>query len=242
MLRFSIVLSNIGIFILMSKSVKNYRVNPNQFIKVNSKSIAYLLGLIWADGYVLSDNKRQRISIEMVKEDLKKLKPIFLSIGKWSVNCRNRQNKKPQMCIHTNNKILADFLIENDYTSKSNSPATKILNRIPKKFQSYWFRGLIDGDGCFYINKKRSMHQFNVSSSYNQDWCYMEDIFKKLKISYKIVKRKCLQRGKINKSSFVRITNKKDIVKFGNYIYNNYSKDKIGLLRKYKKFLSIKES
>ena len=94
---------------------------------------------------------------------------------------------------------------------------------------------MFDGDGCFYYNEKNNSKQFVLTSTYEQDWGYFESLCNRLEIKYKINRI-------INKKSsysIVRITNKSGINKLGSYIYNNFECDKIGLTRKYDKFISI---
>jgi hypothetical protein len=222
-----------------TKTSKDYHVNPDQFINISTPEVSYILGLLWADGYVVSKNHTQRISIECQRDDLEKLAFIFTKTGTWAMRFRKRKNRKEQMQIDTNNKKLVEFLITNDYHVKSGNSADKILSNIPDNLKHFWFRGLIDGDGCFYINDKNYCTQFSVAGPYEQDWSYIENILKSMNINYGISRRKQLQHGKINKSSVIRLTNKTDIVKFGKYIYQNYEIDKIGLNRKYEKFQNI---
>jgi len=224
------------------KTYDQYAVNPDKFLNVNTSEVAYLLGLIWADGWVYCNGYQNNISLEMVTDDIKHLRRIFLMTGTWTESCRTRKNRRQQSRISTNNKIIAQFLLNNDYKSKSEMAATKILSKIPENLICYWFRGLVDGDGCFYINKKNKCYQFSIASSYDQDWSFVEELFIRFNICYSIQRRQQVQHGKIHKSSIIRITNKTDISKFGNYIYTNYPVDKIGLERKYKKYIKINDA
>lgn len=45
-----------------------------------------------------------------------------------------------------------------------------------------------------------------------------------------------------NKSSSIRIENKSGIVKLGNYIYDDFKDNNIGLARKYNKFIDIRNA
>lgn len=218
-----------------------YKVNPSQFIDIISPEVAYILGIIWADGNIYKKGYQNRIVISCKSEDLDLLKNIFLNTGKWAMSYHTQENRKKQLTIGTSNKKLTNFLIENDYLAKSIKSADKILSRIPENIKHYWFRGLVDGDGCFYINKPRYLRQFSVTAPYNQDWGYLEKLCNSMNIKYVIKRWKQLQRGKIHCSSVLRITNKLDILKIGNYIYKNYNSDKIGLPRKYNKFIEIRE-
>ena len=138
--------------------------------------------------------------------------------------------------IHTSNKLLVNFLIKNNYGPHNIKSADRILKNIPSHLYKYWYRGLIDGDGCWYINEKNYNYQFSLAGSYKQDWSYFEHLLNKLKIKYSVQRR--IQNN--NKSSCIRITNKHGIIKLGNFIYNNYKIDNIGLKRKYDKYKLIK--
>lgn len=223
------------------KDYNDYNINPNQFLNISSPEVAYILGLLWADGYIKNDKKRSRIEISGIEEDLKEIKWIFDKIGKWNYYNLFRKNRKKQLLIQTNNRPIATFLEKNDYQAKSGKSADKILALIPNNLKHYWFRGLIDGDGCFYFNSKQYLTQFSVAGPYNQDWTYLELLCQQLNIKYVIKRKKQLQQKRINKSSILRITNRRDIIKFANFIYYNYPKDKMGLSRKYNKFLLIKQ-
>jgi len=226
-----------------SKRPEQFKVNPNQFINCTIPEAAYILGLLWADGYIRQKDYLNDIKLENIKKDIDVFYPIFLKTGNWRILFRQRKNRQEQGLIRTSNKLLASFLIENNYGPHNIKSADKILELIPNNLHQYWFRGLIDGDGCWYLNIKNSCRQFSLAGSYEQDWSYFENLLDKLDIKYstqrRIQKRK---NKKPTKSSTVRINNKKDIIKLGNYIYQNYGQDKTGLQRKYNKYLEIKNS
>lgn len=93
-----------------NKDFSNFKVNPEQFLNINTKEISYILGLLWADGYVYSKGYSNTIMIECVKSDLEIIYPIFALTGEWCNNFRKRINRKEQMMIGTNNKIICNFL------------------------------------------------------------------------------------------------------------------------------------
>lgn len=226
------------------KSNDKCNVNPNLFYNINTKEVSYLLGLIWADGFFNSskNGKNHNFGITMIKNDIDKIKNVLNTIGKWYYYERNHLigTWKPSVNVMTNNKRIFNFLIDHDYDKKSYVSADKILSKIPNELKHYFFRGLIDGDGCFYYRSKidSTIRQFTITSTYNQDWSYVEDIFKYLNIKYNI------KRTYNTKSSYsiIRITNKNGIIKFGDYVYSNYDDDEIGLNRKYDKYMQIKNS
>lgn len=212
----------------LSKSNVDY----NHFIENLSPESSYVLGLIWGDGYLNNKSQHYRISLEMVHEDLCQLNNIFNTTGRWSESRRSRINRKPQLTYMTSNKTLYFYLKDNNYEIKSGALPI-ILNNIPENLHNYWWRGYSDADGCFYINKKNHLKHFCLSSTYEQDWSLAEQLMKFLNIKYAISRR---IQGK-NKYSIIRISNRKDVIKYGDYIYSGES---FGLDRKFQKFNLIK--
>lgn len=212
------------------------KVNIEHFSSIKTPQAAYILGLLWADGYI---NPPYVTSIECVSNDVDVFQKIFSVTGEWTRYERRRDKRKPQSRLHTSNKEFVDFLIKHGYSSKSSNSACSIISTIPENILQYWFRGLIDGDGCFYMSADKTNRQFCITSSYEQDWKYMEDVFKKFSVRYKI-KKQISKLG--NKFSQMRVTSPFDIKSFGEWIYQNYENDKIGLPRKYEKWKLISES
>lgn len=206
-------------------------VNPIQFIYPNTKEVSYILGFLWADGYL--NPSGYTISTEIISEDAIYLIPIFTKTGKWSITYRKRKHWKPQTKICSFGKDLYSFLLAMDYGTKT--IPTKILNLIPKNLHHYWWRGYFDGDGCFYYYKPQYLRQLSITSDYNQDWSFVENLSKTLGIKKYQIKQTVSKKG--HKSSQFRITNKSDITKFGTYIYKNY--DELGFKRKYETYLLI---
>jgi hypothetical protein len=222
------------------KNPEDYQVNPNQFtdpLNISAES-SYIMGLIWADGSIYK--KTSKISLSCKSEDVDIFQTTLLKTGNW---CRhNRGIRLRSKCsiseLSTTNKILFDFLSENGYSPHTKISANKILNIIPKELHQYWFRGLIDGDGCFYIDKKTKHKQFVLAGPYEQEWDFIISLFNEIGINkYQVIKR-------INKFGHkqcnVYISNFDGIIKLGNFIYKSFNEDHIGLNRKFDKFIAIK--
>lgn len=204
--------------ILENKLEKNGKVEIN----FHNKMFVYTLGLIWADGSL--SLKSNTIYIECIESDMINFKKVLCDVSTWSFYKRKREYK-PTINAYITDKKFYKILVENDYLNKSNLSPHKIYSKIPNNIKKYFLLGLIDGDGCFYYNKKNYNRQFIITGSINQDWSLFENIFKELDIKYTIIRR-------INKKSGysqIRVTNKKDIVKIGDFIYD----DMIILNRKY---------
>lgn len=217
------------------KKSESLNVNPEQFIHPSTPEVVYLLGFLWADGFL---GAHYSINIEIVSEDAQMIESLFDSTGKWNKFYRNRKNWKPQTKFTCSSKLLYSFLIENGFNDRTQSP-DKLLSIIPEKLKHYWYRGFFDGDGCFYINTKQYLRQMSVSGNFNQDWSFMISLMSNLGINTYRVKQnsRITKTGKINSSSQVRCVNKHDITIFGNYIYSG---KQFGLIRKQEKYLQIR--
>lgn len=230
----SIILSNSHI-----KKQDEHNVNISIFTKNLSKESVYILGLLWADGYIAKNikDKKQKydINLECVDVDMRYFKTILDNIGTWNYYSRQRDNNKPSTKATTNNRELLEYLTKHNYSNKSVMSPCSIIKTIPNELLKYFLLGVIDGDGCFYFNQKHFLRQFTISGSLNQDWTAFENIFTSLGITYKINRRPNSKNG----SSEIRILNKLNIKKLGDFIYSSISEDKIGLNRKYVKYLSI---
>ncbi len=227
-----------------TKPLTEYSVEPTQFYAANTPEVAYILGLLWADGYVLHKSKngklRNRVSITNQIEDFDIFSNILNKVGKWNITYRKQKNRKEQGTAEISNRPLVEFLMLNDYTSKSTASACKILSTIPNHLKCYWFRGLFDGDGCIYFNPSGLHINVTISSSHDQNWKYVENLFSDmLHDSHYTIKRTV--RGNGNGYSKIEITKRSTILNFLNYIYQNYDNDKIGLPRKYEKYLKVIE-
>lgn len=160
------------------------------------------------------------------------IKPILESIGRWVYSYRQRKNWKTISSATTSNKRLLDFLKDHDYGIKSNTSANKILSKIPDDLKHYFFRGLIDGDGCIYVNEELNNKKLIISSSVNQDWWYVENVCDKIGVKYNIYRKVAK-----NSSSIIEM-NGINAKLFCDYIYQD---KQFGLDRKYKKYMILTE-
>jgi hypothetical protein len=211
------------------------RIDINDFKNIKSEEVSYFLGLLWADGHISKSNNM--VSIECNGEDMLEFKKVLDVFGRWSYYSRkrvdSRSNTNPVTSAYICDKLLHDFLVENDYLEKSIKSPEKILSKISKELIVYFLLGMIDGDGCFYYKEKMS-NQFYLTGTIEQDWSSFINIFESIGVQVKHIK---IQNK--NKSSFIRVTNVKDIKKIGDFIYSTIEDDNIGLKRKYEKYKLI---
>jgi hypothetical protein len=218
---------------------KDSSLNVESFFNIRDAEMAYILGFMWSDGYVSNDGRH--FSVGGVENDISKIEWLFDKYGNWCKHYddRSKYGWQNTLTIIGSNVNIHSFLIDNDYQNKSYMSADKILNKIPDNLKNYWFRGLIDGDGCFYINKTGKVGQFTITSTYEQNWFYFEKLCEDLEIKYKISKFKKINKtsGNVNKYSILRILGS-EIIKLGEFLYQG---KQFGLDRKLKKFNLIKK-
>jgi len=201
-----------------------------------TKEYVYSLGFVWADGYLYQKERLfSKVIIEIVKDDFDVLLPIFRKYHKGSDVYRHRPNRRPQGCFVFSDKKHFAQLAQWNYLNKNcQCPSTILFNSIPQPLLHYWWRGYVDGDGCFYYNKKQYLRQFHIGSSYQQDWQHVVDLFNQLNIEPYNIQRRHPNQNK-HASSVIRIARKDAINNLYNFLYPKCLFDGIGLRRKYDK-------
>lgn len=206
-----------------------------QFTSNFTKESAYILGILWGDGNL--GTTPSRIYLTSTVDDYEDIESVFLKTGNWGKTIRIRKHWKPSVTVYNTSKIVYDFLLSNNYKTKYRS-ALPIIQNLPDSLMPYWYRGLSDADGCFYI--RDHVCQYSISGPYTQEWDFVESLFTKLDVKKYKVSRTISRKGHSN--SRIRTTNRTDILKFADYIYQNFEKDNIGLKRKYLLYKKIKYS
>jgi hypothetical protein len=146
----------------LSEANRIYSFNENVFNKIDSHEKAYWLGFIAADGNVCNNALKIGLSskdaehLEKFKVFLKSDHPIHIYYPK--VN--GKIYESCEISVHSD-RVTADLLKLNITPNKSKTllPAT-----LKSKYISSYILGIIDGDGCFYLDKKGQMH-FSIVGS-----------------------------------------------------------------------------
>jgi hypothetical protein len=210
-----------------------------KFYDIQMPEVAYLLGIFYADGCIRNTSRsKNTMSLTSKTSDAITIYDSIMKTGKWKFYSYKRATGSVSY-FKLNSRKLITFLRENDYEEKSTRSADKILSKIPAHLRSYWFRGFLDGDG-FIRSRAGSGCELGFAGDIRQDWHFMEELCKQLNIEYKIIKQEYKTKtGKIYRGSTFSIYNTINSLTILNYIYQNRDADKIGLYRKYEKYLSI---
>lgn len=225
--------------ILKIKNNQKIQDSFQRMFPVDTKEKAYFLGFLWADGYVPINRPRadNRICISIQEEDGNAIKDIFCKNINFYVNFSPKLKPTWKNILHfrVSDKLLHKKLEELDYGIKSFAPQTKVLKEIPENLHYMFWRGYIDGDGSIATHSNR----VTASSNIKQDWTELENLCRRLNIeNFKIFR---MTSKKNHKYSVFSIRKLPDCEKILNYIYQNFEEDKIGLVRKYYKFLLLKD-
>ena len=210
-----------------SRGVKNI-FNESYFEEIDTPNKAYYLGFWMADGNVHKSNiKKGQMLIQMsLKSEDKYILEKFKEEIKASVKVSdcNRKNKGTESRISVYSDKMARDLSK--YGVIPNK--TFLLKKLPcidEKFIPDLIRGIFDGDGTVYINKKSQL-RFGFYGTYD----LVFDIIKHLNRTINIPLNKIAQKESI---SFITYASQKDIINFYKYIYNT---DCLYLKRKKEKF------
>lgn len=70
-----------------------YNINLEEFINPTKKEYVYILGLLWADGYIY---KSGSVSLMCKDDDSKNICDLFLRTGNWKITKIEKYLKKNQ--------------------------------------------------------------------------------------------------------------------------------------------------
>ena len=149
-----------------SADLRKYRCNDDFFDNIDSEIKAYLLGFLYADGYIASDG---RIGILLNSKDveIEELMRKFIapnSIIK-EINYQNFKRDK-QVRLRFKSKRLYARLKELGFTTDKTHTNYEILSKIPEPFKKDFIRGYTDGDGSVRFDKVKTGNWYKVAVVY----------------------------------------------------------------------------
>lgn len=180
------------------------KCDTSYFEQIDNPHKAYLLGFITADGAVV-DNI---LSIEVHDDDIEVLKYAQQQINPQATitKCKGRSTSKISFGAKKIGEDLAKYgVVQNKSKIIKNVP----LNFIPQKYLKYYFRGLIDGDGCILENGRLSI--YSGSKEYIED--VQRILIKELNLSQTSIYH--------GTTYFCSWSSKEDRKKLFNYLYDN---------------------
>lgn len=180
--------------------------NTEYFEQIDTPDKAYLLGFITADGAVVNNC----CSIEVEDKDVAVIEFARSCINPDATITPCYYNKKHNMRVAFNSKKICEDLRQYNVVQNKSKVITEVpVNKIPKNLLCFYFRGLIDGDGC--IHKQGGISIYSGSKS------FIESV-QSILVNETGVKKLGIYTGT---TYFITWTSKQDKQKLFNYLYSD---------------------
>ena len=212
------------------------KCNEDYFEKIDNPNKAYLLGFITADGAIVNN----KLSIEVKNTDIGLIKFTQQQINPDAAITHCKYQSKPQVAANGkiyqyekdnyriafgSQKIGQDLAKYGIVQNKSKTISRVPVEYISKDLLPFYFRGLVDGDGCIHKDGKVSIYSGSKAFIENVQQILVEEVgVKKLKIYH-------------GTSYFVSWGSKEDKNKLFHYLYSNLDSTYY-YFRKYERLLT----
>lgn len=218
-----------------------YHYDKDFFNKIDTEEKAYWLGFIYADGYIVYNEKSRNyeVSIELSSKDKEHLKKFNKSInGNIEVvdserECFGKMFTASSIRLYSK-EMTTDLMNNKIVQNKTHSGIYPNILELEEHLIIHFIRGFFDGDGCITISNKKHGYIRMDFTSINE--CILKDIrnylFEKYNIKSSIHEEKIVG---ISKEIRYRLCfyGKYNTFNFGNLMYNDSN---IFLDRKYNLF------
>lgn len=184
--------------------------NEDYFEQIDTPNKAYLLGFITADGAVTGRKNTTCLSVEVKDNDIDIIYFFQKEINPNATITSCHYDKKTNSRISFNSKKLCNDLQKYGIVQNKSKIIEKVPTElIPKNLLCYYFRGLIDGDGC--------IHKDGTVSIYSGNRQFIESVQNILVQEINVKKLRIYQ----GTSYFISWGSKEDKQKLFNYLYSN---------------------
>lgn len=126
---------------------RKHRANDDFFAEINTEEKAYLLGFLYADGYLANDG---RMGCRLTQDDIELIKLIQKYIAVESpIEYTNNQNikRKPQVSIRWKSHKMYQNLLDLGFCIDKTHTNSNVFQFIPDTLKQHFIRGYCDGDG-----------------------------------------------------------------------------------------------
>ncbi len=218
------------------KHNKTYSINEDYFKKW-SHNMAYILGLWFSDGCIsgthfnITLHKNDSVLLNNILEEMKSEHKLY-----YCKNCAK---------IDISSKKIVDSIIRLGGVPRKS--LTVKFPHVPNKYLSDFVRGLWDGDGCIFFNKRSKRYKSNICSG-SRDFIYvMLRILRKNIRGFKgniykrIFKKGCdILGNKLGKDSILYVLEVEinDTIRLNKFLYANADKY-LKMKRKFEKFTKV---
>ncbi|MCA1027032.1 LAGLIDADG family homing endonuclease [Cytobacillus kochii] len=214
-----------------------YSCNENFFEVIDTEDKAYWLGFIYADGYVITDEKYKtgKLGIALSMHDIEHLEKFKSAIDSTHnikvYTHKTPYNEQTTYCkiVITSHKIVSDLIALGVLPRKTEILSFPTSEKVPQKLVNHFIRGYMDGDGS--IVKPRT-NKFQLSFCGTRE--FLSGIQGSLDLNLKLMKR---HKNNINNWTLI-IAGNKQVERLLDFIYKD---SKVFLKRKYERYTSLKD-
>lgn len=149
---------------ITNKAYKRHSVNENYFSDIDTEEKAYYLGFIYADGCIYRGDSENSMVFQInlaikdkkILEDMNRAFDSDYPIVEFVGGCA-----KSQLCkLKISNTEFCKNLIAQGVTFRKTYECHYPKN-LRNDLERHFIRGLFDGDGCIYRNKKRKWNRMS---------------------------------------------------------------------------------
>lgn len=224
-----------------TKRLNRYRLNENFFSIIDTEEKAYILGLLYADGFIGDEHFNNIVLGLKDKELVEKVAKVIEYDGEIRKSKKGGfENSKESYVLNFSSRIMANDLRRLGLYPNKSLTLTKLPNIYDNLFR-HFARGYFDGDGSIILSKHTSYHEVNkkIKKYEYPSYCFillatgkfLTNIINKMEIEhYKITSTRTAEIKQL------RINAKCEFYNLFNYLYGD---SKIYLQRKYNKWLEI---
>ncbi|KRL07950.1 helix-turn-helix domain-containing protein [Liquorilactobacillus hordei] len=237
------MLKSMGVEIRSNKinSRKHHIYNERYFNNIDTQEKAYLLGFIYADGFISinGNTKRFGISINRVDEYLlefvrKELNTDYL-INRYKVSCGYRVGVNYSRLLMTSDLLVDDLIKHGVVEHKTN---ILLPPKISNNLKRHFIRGYMDGDGSIKKCKGNYNYEYGIDFvgttallTWIYDYFLENNLISKRKIN--LEKRK---KGQL--VSHIRWGGNRQVLRILNHLYKDSA---FCLNRKFDRYLQLME-
>lgn len=147
------------------------KFDKRYFEIINTNNKAYWLGFIYADGYLVNNNRSKELGIELKFDDKYILEKFNEELGNVHKIIEKHQVKNFNNYTYETHsallRIYSKFIYE-DLIDKNILPNKTNEKLFPTCNNEYFFdflRGFLDGDGCISLNSKKNLLTVHFTNS-----------------------------------------------------------------------------